>query len=484
MKKAAAAARLVFIPSPGAGHLVSALEFAKLLLNRDDRLWITLFILQFPYSTASESDTSSLSSFSERVQVINLPPPQLPPTNSDTKPGMGNLMITLLENQKPRVKEAVISNLHSAPPLAAFVLDMFCTTMIDVADHFNVPSIVFFTSGVAFLSSMLHLYTLRERHDLEANDLKDPDTEVAIPGFLNPVPSKSLPSKVLNKEWEQWFLNYGRGLKRANGFIVNSFEELEPHAVRSFSDPDNGLVQGIIPIYPVGPILNPKDNGETHEILTWLDEQPPSSVVFLCFGSRGSFDEAQVTEIAHAIVNSGARFVWSLRKPPLKGSMAGPSDYSVHDLASVLPEGFLDRTTEIGRVIGWAPQARVLAHPATGGFVSHCGWNSTLESIYFGVPIATWPLYAEQQTNAFLLVRELKIAVEISLDYRVEVYVGPNYLLTADKIEGGIRSVLDKDGEVRKRVKEMSERSRKTLLEGGCSYSYLDHLIDYFMDQV
>ncbi|XP_057440842.1 UDP-glycosyltransferase 71A15-like [Lotus japonicus] len=482
MKKAV---RLVFIPSPGAGHLVSALEFAKLLLNRDDRLWITLFILQFPYSTASESDTSSLSSFSERVQVINLPPPQLPPTDPDSKPDLGNLMITLLENQKPHVKEAVISNLHSGgPPLAAFVLDMFCTTMIDVADHFNVPSLVFFTSGVAFLSLMLHLYTLRERHDLEADDLKEPDTEVAIPGFLNPVPSKSLPSAVLNKEWEQFFLSYGRGLKRANGFIVNSFDELEPHAIRSFSDPDNKPVQGIIPIYPVGPILNPKDNGESHEILTWLDEQPPLSVVFLCFGSRGSFDRAQITEIARAVENSGVRFVWSLRKPPLKGSMVGPSDYSVDDLASVLPEGFLDRTTGIGRVIGWAPQTRVLTHPATGGFVSHCGWNSTLESIYFGVPIATWPLYAEQQTNAFVLVRELKIAVEISLDYRVEINGGPNYLLTADKIEGGIRSVLDKDGEVRKRVKEMSEKSRKTLLEGGCSYSYLDRLIDYFMHQV
>ncbi|MCI68776.1 UDP-glucose flavonoid 3-O-glucosyltransferase 6-like, partial [Trifolium medium] len=81
---------------------------------------------------------------------------------------------------------------------------------------------------------------------------------------------------------------------------------------------------------------------------------------------------------------------------------------------------FLDRTAEIGKVIGWAPQVQVLAHPATGGFVSHCGWNSTLESIHYGVPIATWPLFADQQTNALELVSELKMGVEIALDYRME----------------------------------------------------------------
>jgi hypothetical protein len=164
--------------------------------------------------------------------------------------------------------------------------------------------------------------------------------------------------------------------------------------------------------------------------------------------------------------------------------MSAPSDYSLSELSLVLPEGFLDRTRGVGRVIGWAPQTKILAHPATGGFVSHCGWNSTLESIYFGVPIATWPLFAEQQSNAFQLVCELNMAVEIALDYTVEFNGGPNYLLTADKIERGIRSVLDKDGEVRKKVKEMSEKSRKTLLEGGSSYTYLSRLIDYIMNQV
>ncbi|KAL2316528.1 hypothetical protein Fmac_030404 [Flemingia macrophylla] len=243
---------------------------------------------------------------------------------------------------------------------------------------------------------------------------------------------------------------------------------------------------GALPVYPVGPILNThlEVEADSTHIFNWLDHQPPSSVVFLCFGSKGSFGEDQVREIARALEGTGARFLWSLRKPPPTGSgfRVSPSDYSISDLTTILPPGFLDRTAGIGKVIGWAPQAQILAHPATAAFVSHCGWNSTLESIYFGVPIATWPLFAEQQLNAFLLVRELKLAVEIALDYRVDFKLGPNTLLTADKIENGIRSVLVIDEDTRNRIKEMSEKSKKTLLEGGSSYSQLGRLIDYIMN--
>ncbi|KAF2293824.1 hypothetical protein GH714_005072 [Hevea brasiliensis] len=168
--------------------------------------------------------------------------------------------------------------------------------------------------------------------------------------------------------------------------------------------------------------------------MRWLDDQPPSTVVFLCFGSKGSFSQNQVKEIACALEHSGHRFLWSLRRPARPGLLASPSDYE--DPQEVLPEGFLDRTTGIGKVIGWAPQVAVLAHPAVRGFVSHCGWNSILESIWFVVTIATWPLFAEQQFNAFeMVVVELGLAVEIKMDYRNDSGV----IVNCDEIERGIR---------------------------------------------
>ncbi|XP_031254173.1 flavonol 3-O-glucosyltransferase UGT71C4-like [Pistacia vera] len=133
-----------------------------------------------------------------------------------------------------------------------------------------------------------------------------------------------------------------------------------------------------------------------------------------------------------------------------------------------------EKTNKTGLVYGWTPQKEVLAHKSVGAFVSHCGWNSILESLWFGVPTVTWPMYVEQQINAFQMVRELGLGVELRLHYRIingEVVV-------ADEIARAIKCVMESDNEVRKKVKEKSEKSRLAVMEGGSSYAALGDLID------
>jgi hypothetical protein len=215
--------------------------------------------------------------------------------------------------------------------------------------------------------------------------------------------------------------------------------------------------------------------------MEWLDDQPPSSVMFLCFGSHGSFREKQVKEIACALEKCGHRFLWSLRKPPPRGKWEySPSDYA--NFQEILPKEFLNRTAKIGKVIGWAPQVDILAHPAIGMFASHCGWNSILESIRFGVPIVAWPLYAEQQFNAFQMVIELGLAVEIKMDYRRDFHGDNEIIVGADGIMKAIKHVMEQGKEIRKKAKEMSRISEKTLMPGGCSYSSLGRLVDDIID--
>jgi UDP:flavonoid glycosyltransferase YjiC (YdhE family) len=122
----------------------------------------------------------------------------------------------------------------------------------------------------------------------------------------------------------------------------------------------------------------------------------------------------------------------------------------------------------------------ILGHKAIGGFVSHCGWNSTLESILSGVPMATWPLYAEQQFNAFEMVIELGLAVEIKIDFRRDLSKD-GIIVSSDDIKRGLKLVMEPDSEIRKKVKEMSRLSRKALMEDGSSYSALAHLIEDIM---
>ena len=106
--------------------------------------------------------------------------------------------------------------------------------------------------------------------------------------------------------------------------------------------------------------------------------------------------------------------------------------------------------------------------------MSHCGWNSTLESLWYGVPIATWPIYAEQQLTAFRMVKEFGLAVNLKMDYR------QSDVVMADEIEAAVRRLMDSGSngdELRKKVKEMAEKARKALMEGGSSYNAVGKLI-------
>ncbi|KAJ6426141.1 hypothetical protein OIU84_026676 [Salix udensis] len=189
--------------------------------------------------------------------------------------------------------------------------------------------------------------------------------------------------------------------------MVNTFDELE--AINSFSNCNTP------PVYPVGPIWNLNRDGDHDvesdkykDIRQWLDDQPVSSVVYLCFGSMGSFGVDQVKEIACGLEQSGHRFLWSLRQPQPKGKMELPSDYANPQV--VLPEGFLDRR-------------------------------------------------AEQQLKAFKTVVELGFGMEIKMDYRREFfYDGNENIVSAGELERGIRCLMELGEEKVESLKEMNEK--------------------------
>ncbi|KAF8094071.1 hypothetical protein N665_0370s0007 [Sinapis alba] len=297
-----------------------------------------------------------------------------------------------VQNLKPLVKNVVAELLEptrpDSPRLAGFVVDMYCTCMIDVANELGVPSYLFYTSNAGFLGLLLHMQFMYDSRD------------------------------------------------------------------------------------------------DSTEILEWLDEQPASSVVFLCFGSMGGFSEEQAREIATALEASGHRFLWSLRRASQNVIKEPPREFS--NLEEILPKGFIDRMKARGKVIGWAPQASVLEKPAIGGFISHGGWNSTLESLWFGVPTAIWPLYAEQKFNAFEMVEELGLSVEIRKYWRGDLLLGRKEmeLVTAEEIERGIRVLMEQGSDLRKRVKKVSEKCHVALMESGSSRIALQKFVKDITDNV
>ncbi|XP_062076681.1 anthocyanidin 3-O-glucosyltransferase 2-like [Humulus lupulus] len=481
---------LVFIPFPSAGHIVPILEMAKHLVAGDHRLSISILIIKVPgLEPPTKSYMQSLlgSMPVERINFIDLSEAEIVDCTSSS---LIELATSFYENLKPYVRSAIKNLIDSfsgqpeAPTLAGFVVDMFCTAMIDVADEFGIPSYVFYASGAGCLRFMAHLESLtatdQNKDFTKYND--EPDAEIIVPGFANPVPAKVFPDVVLDKVNFPLNLGQHRDMRRSKGILVNTFMELESTMIDSLAED-----KLFPPIYPLGPIVNlnntnPIPNHKETNIVTWLDRQPPSSVVFLCFGSLGSLSGEQVKEIAVGLERSGVRFLWSLRKQPQKDHPIIPEEYM--DFNEVLPEGFLDRTAEIGKVIGWAPQVTVLAHSSVGGFVSHCGWNSTLESLWFGVPMATWSLFAEQRLNAFMLVKEFRLAVEIKFDYRRGFDEGTTVIVKAEEIAVGIRKLMEPNNDIRKRVKDISEKGKKALLEGGSSYSSMCRFVNVVIDNM
>ncbi|KAK4355793.1 hypothetical protein RND71_024764 [Anisodus tanguticus] len=259
-----------------------------------------------------------------------------------------NSFITFISSRKPQVSNSVTEILNSgSTSLAGLVIDMMCTAMIDVADEFGLPTYVFYTSSAAMLGLQLHLQSLRDDFDQDVTDYKD-DSEAEFPvtTYVNPFPAKCLPSIALDKKGgSTMYLDLSKRLREAKVIIVNTFLELESHAVNSLS-----LDETIPLVYTTGPLLNldrgNNQNSSQQEIINWLDDQPSSSVVFLRFGSSGSFNEEQIKKIAYALENSGCRFLWSIKKPLAKDAVF-PADYENPE--DVLQEGFLQRTKELER---------------------------------------------------------------------------------------------------------------------------------------
>nr|GMC92465.1 anthocyanidin 3-O-glucosyltransferase 2-like [Ipomoea batatas]GME19381.1 anthocyanidin 3-O-glucosyltransferase 2-like [Ipomoea batatas] len=459
------AIELVFIPAPAMGHLVSAVGTAKLLLQARPQLSVTVLIMKLPFAPDSNINSYIDSLLADdddkdnsRLKLIPLP------EEADALKGhtdMASIFRVFLDSQKTKVRECVNEMLDSVGVrrrLAGFVVDILCTTMMDVADEFG---------------------SLNDDHALE---FKDSDPHLNISTYSKPFPVNLLPNVGI---WD-----CAKRISQAKGIIVNTFFDLEEYALESLSKD-----KSVPPVYPVGPILNlngyynKNRESERQILMKWLDDQPASSVVFLCFGSGGTFLEPQVKEIAYALESSGQRFLWALRKPPCPGSLV-PTEYTNPE--EVLPEGFLERTQNIGKVIGWAPQTEVLAHPSVGGFVSHCGWNSILESIWFRIPIATWPMCVDQHANAFQLVKEIGMAVEVTMDYKIDSKdPKTNFLIVpkivnAKEIEFGITSLMEHStsNSIRTKAKEVKEKSRKALEEGGSSFNFVESFFENVMNNL
>ncbi|KAF3771523.1 UDP-glycosyltransferase [Nymphaea thermarum] len=297
---------VVMIPNAGTGHLNPMIELAQTLLS--------LHSLTVPFLTVSAHFPTSaitiLSEYSNNANCISLPPVD----NSDISPNTG--VVTGISVLMKRSVEPLRNLLPKVQPIAAFILDIFCTDLLDVATELELPAYILFTTNATALSLFLYTPIL---HDEVVGEYKDLQYKVKLPGCL-PFRGTELVDPMQDRqdiEYE-WYLHHCRRYKEATGIMINTVGELEPNAI-------SALVQGrdnsgnIPPVNPVGPLVKIQDENNNEEIhgedcLKWLDMQPRNSVLFVCLGSGGTLTREQLVELAWGLQTSGHRFLSAITK--------------------------------------------------------------------------------------------------------------------------------------------------------------------------
>ncbi|KAH7423228.1 hypothetical protein KP509_12G045200 [Ceratopteris richardii] len=167
--------------------------------------------------------------------------------------------------------------------------------------------------------------------------------------------------------------------------------------------------------------------------------------------------------IANGVKDSGKPFLWVLR--PIS---------STRTLADMLPEGFIKNTKDRGLIIPWAPQLQVLAHPAVGGFLTHCGWNSTLEAVSMGVPLVPFPIVSDQTTNCTFLCDVWKTGVPLRRNVQQKV--------DSSDVDRAVTAVLGEEGELlRKRAMDLRKSSRLAVRPNGSSSKHIEDFMSNLM---
>jgi len=242
--------------------------------------------------------------------------------------------------------------------------------------------------------------------------------------------------------------------KLCNWLLCNSFYELDPPAC--------DLIPGII---PVGPLLLGNQLGshagsfwpQDSTCLTWLDKQPVGSVIYVAFGSLTTFSQQQLDELALGLELISQPFLWVVR-----------SDITDGPLAEFL-HVFRTRINDRGMIVEWAPQEKVLEHPSIACFLSHCGWNSTLEGISMGVPFLCWPYFADQFHNKSYICDAWKIGLGL--------IPNENGFITRHEIKTKIETLLS-NYVIKTNALKLKEMAKKSVTEVGSSLSNFESFIE------
>ncbi|KAG4914745.1 hypothetical protein JHK87_052302 [Glycine soja] len=459
-------------PLPLQGHINPLLRLAKLLHLRGFHITFvhTEYNIKRLLNSRGPKALDGLQDF--HFETI---PDSLPPTYGDGDVTEDAVSLAKSVREKMLVPfRDLLARLHDSstaglvPPVTCLVSDCWMFFTIQAAEELSLPIALFSPISACSLMFVLHYRSLFDKGLLPLKDKSYLtngylDTKVDwIPGMKN-LKLKDLPEIIRTIDPNDFMLKFlievGDNMQRSSAIILNTFAELE-------SDVLNGLTSMFPSLYPIGPLpsfLNQSPQNhlaslgsnlwkEDTEYLEWLKSKEPKSVVYVNFGSITVMSPEQLLEFAWGLANSKRPFLWIIRPDLVVGG------------SMILSSEFVNETLDRGLIASWCPQEEVLNHPSIGGFLTHCGWNSTIEGICAGVPMLCWPFFADQPINCRHICKEWGIGIEINTNAkREEVEKQVNELM-----EGEIGKKM------RQKVMELKKKAEEGTKLGGLSHINLE----------
>ncbi|PSS33571.1 Zeatin O-glucosyltransferase [Actinidia chinensis var. chinensis] len=447
---------VVMVPFPCQSHLNQLLHLSCLISSYNIPVHYACSATHIHQAKLRFIDTNSLEETKINFHEFPTPPFLSPPPNL-------NSSTRLPVHLEPSIEASV----HLRDPTAALLRQISATArrvivIHDVLMAYVVQDIATLPNAESYdfqptcaFSSFFDVWQLKGEPFLEE---KEPEGLPSIEGCYT--------FKILNFIALQ--IDF---LKFRAGSIYNSCRSIEGNYIDLDAKQHYNTNTQAWAIGPLnlGTAYERRNSNSQHKCMDWLDKQAPKSVLYVSFGTTTSMTDEQIKELAKGLEQSKQKFIWCLRDADRGDIFTG--DVKIRNQ---LPEEYEDRVKEVGMVVrDWVPQVEILGHPSTVAFMSHCGWNSCLESITMGVPIAAWPMHSDQPKNAFLLIDILKVGLVVNRwEHRDE-------LVTSTTIaEAVTRLMASKEGEeVRKRAEELGVATRKSVEEGGVSRMELDSFV-------
>ncbi|XP_044468947.1 UDP-glycosyltransferase 83A1-like [Mangifera indica] len=445
---------ILAIPFPAQGHVIPLLELSLCLVNHG----FSVTFVNTDHTHNRVINALQENSLGDGIHLVSVPDGMEP---DDDRNDLGKLCAVMPQVMPGKLEELIEDiNRIEEEKLVCVIADGSTGFALEVAEKMKIKKAAFWPASAAALASFYSIPKLIEDGIMDTDGTPVKKQMIQLAHNIPEIDSTNfiwynVGGGLAQKTLFDFICKNTEAVKVADTLIGNSTYDFEPEA---FS-----LVPNMLPI---GPLLASSRQGnstgyfwqEDLACLNWLDQQQPSSVIYVAFGSFTVLDKIQFQELALGLELANKPFLWVVR-PDI-----------TDDANEAFPEGFQERVDNQGKMVGWAPQQKVLSHPSIACFFSHCGWNSTMEGLSNGLPFLCWPYFADQFINESYICDIWKVGLRFKRD--------ESGIITREEIKSKIDQVVG-DEKFKARALALKETAIETVKEGGQSNKCFNNFIEW-----